>query len=253
MRRPAAVGAAVSTSWRCRVSALWERSRAGAPSTRPRPGRSGRFVGHLRRGGRSSPRPGARRPRRAPIVDGPVAFTGPARPVSAARASTRRGRARRRTALAARPGPGPHVAAAGDAVRPVREPAGRVVGADDEPRPHAASTVRERALDLALAERLERAVVLADLLGAGLGERLDRRVFVHDLRERRVDGDARDEDVVADRGGEQARARADDARDVAGGVDDGVPLPAAEPVEPAVAVAASARARGRGRRRSFPG
>jgi 2'-hydroxyisoflavone reductase len=61
------------------------------------------------------------------------------------------------------------VAATGEAVWPVREPAGGIVRADGQPCAHVRRRPGERGFDLALAERLQRAVVLPDVLGSGLG------------------------------------------------------------------------------------
>src|SRR6185503_13938510 len=87
------------------------------------------------------------------------------------------------------------------------------------------------------AERLERAVVGRDVLRARSGRLSERGALVDDLGEGGVDGDARDEDVVPDGIGEQAGALADDAREVARRVHDGVPLAPAEALEATVAVA----------------
>src|SRR6185503_3807750 len=129
-----------------------------------------------------------------------------------------------------------HVPTACDAVRPVREAPRRVVRADDQPGAHGGGAARESRVDLALAERLERAVVGRDVLRARSGGLSERGTLVDDLGEGGVDGDARDEDVVPDGVGEQAGALADDAGEVARGVDDGVPLAPAEALEAAVAV-----------------
>ena len=81
--------------------------------------------------------------------------------------------------------------------------------------------------------------MLDDLLGLGILELRERRALVEAGRlQVRVRRDARDEDVVADRVPQQLGGRADDARHVAGRVDDGVPLAALERREVAVAVAA---------------
>src|SRR5439155_13406013 len=57
------------------------------------------------------------------------------------------------------------------------------------------------------------------------------------LRKVAVRGDARDEDVEGNTVAQQRDRLLDDARVVAAGVDDGVPLAPTEDVEPAVAVA----------------
>ena len=109
--------------------------------------------------------------------------------------------------------------------------------ADDEARPDCGRAARESALHDLLAESLERAVVPTDVLGAPLGELGELRGLVDDLGERRVHRDARDEDVVLDGVAEQLRARLHDPREVAGRVDDDVPLASREAVEAAVPIA----------------
>ena len=95
----------------------------------------------------------------------------------------------------------------------------------------------KRSPDRVLAERLQLAVGLAPLLGR-LGELCDRRLLGRRRRETRVDGDRRDERVVADVAAARAMRLAHDARHVAARVDDGVEAAPAERVEVAVAVAA---------------
>src|SRR4029077_11606232 len=56
--------------------------------------------------------------------------------------------------------PGEHAAAAGQTMRSVGEPSGRIVGADDQTRPDGERPVPVELLDRALAEGLQRAVVL---------------------------------------------------------------------------------------------
>ncbi len=91
--------------------------------------------------------------------------------------SRSRDRGRRRTARAAPAARRKDLAAALEPPRPVREPAGRIVRAHDQPRPHDQSALAEHPLDLRLAERLERPVVgvvgreLVDRHLAQLGER----------------------------------------------------------------------------------
>ena len=107
---------------------------------------------------------------------------------------------------------------------------------DDEARSDDRRGLAVRALHDALALGLERAVEVERLRRVG-GQLEGRRILVGRTREVGVGGDARDEDVERDRIAQQRDRLLDDARVVAAGVDDGVPLPATEHVEPAVAVA----------------
>ena len=127
-----------------------------------------------------------------------------------------------------------HAAAGGQALRPVREAAGRVPPADDQSGPRHEGLGEPLPHDV-LAVRLQLAVRLAPFLGR-------RRQLTHAgaLRRRRrevgVDRDRRDEGVVADIA-ERIDRLPDDARHVAARVDDGVERAAGERGEVAVAVA----------------
>jgi hypothetical protein len=139
------------------------------------------------------------------------------------------GRSRREHRASAR---GPH--------RPVREPVGRIVRADDEARPDDQRAFAEHLLHRALAERLERPVVLefgAELLDCLVRHRPERARLGRRLRQVGVDRDGRDEGVVRDRVRERAGRGADDAREVAGRVDRRVPGAAFERRQVSVAVA----------------
>ena len=123
---------------------------------------------------------------------------------------------------------GEHVAAACDAVHPVREAPAHVVRADDEPCAHGERPTREGALELALAEHLEPAVHVraGDFLGRLVLEHVHPRGLVRAGERRvRVDGGARHERVVADAVAEERRGLAHPAGHAGRGVDDGVPAP----------------------------
>ena len=121
-------------------------------------------------------------------------------------------------------------------MRPVREPARRIVRPDDEPRPDDRRGLAVRAPDDALALGLERPVEV-ERLGDVRGQLRDRGVLGRRLREIPVRGDARDEDVEGHAAAQQRDRLLDDARVVAARVDHGVPFAPGENVEPAVAVA----------------
>ena len=91
------------------------------------------------------------------------------------------------------------VAAGRDAPRPVREPVGGIVRADDQSRPHDQGAAAERALDDRLAHRLERAVVL-EVLRTRIVELLDGRAFHLLLRRAvsRIRRDTGDVDIPGD-------------------------------------------------------
>ena len=108
--------------------------------------------------------------------------------------------------------------------------------AHDQPRADVRRAAGERLFDLLFAERLEGAVVGLDVLRAGLGELLDGTLLGHGHRVRRVHRDAGDEDVVADRAGEELRRVAHEPREVPGRVHDGFPFATPERVEPAVTI-----------------
>ena len=98
-----------------------------------------------------------------------------------------------------------HPAAARDAVGPVGEAPGRVVRADDEPRPDVRVSSGERLGDDLFGERLERAVVREILEQAvvwHVAELLERIAFDHRLAAVGVGRQARDENVEADGLGE---------------------------------------------------
>ena len=131
------------------------------------------------------------------------------------------------------------LAAAAEPPRPVGEAAGRVVRADDQAGSDDQRALAEDALDLRLGESLQRSVV------RGVGRQLVQRQRAElggrarlgrAGREVGVDGDTRDEDVAA-RVAELLRRRAHVRRDVAGGVDDGVPAATREQGEVSLAVA----------------
>src|SRR5438874_994960 len=73
---------------------------------------------------------------------------------------------------------GERFAAAIDADRPVGVAVGGIAGTDDEPGPDGGGAARHRLLDRPLAERLQRAVVLAHLLATRLLQFLHRGLFV---------------------------------------------------------------------------
>jgi hypothetical protein len=104
------------------------------------------------------------------------------------------------------------------------------VRADDQPRPHVQRALAEDAVDLGLAERLQRAVVGEvgrQLAGGRVAEVGDGAVLARPGREVGVDRDGRDEDVAA--GVAQLLGEPSDAGgEVAGRVDDDVPRAAGE-------------------------
>jgi hypothetical protein len=122
------------------------------------------------------------------------------------------------------------LAAAREPVRPVREPAGGVVRADDQSRANDQGAVAVDGLHLPLAERLQGAVVRIvrrELVHGRVAEVLDRPRLVPGLVEVRVDRDARDEDVAA--GVAQYLGGAPhDLRHVPRHVEHGIPGPALE-------------------------
>ena len=128
-------------------------------------------------------------------------------------------------------------AALGDTARPVREPVGRVVRADDQPGTHDQRTAGVCLLDDPLAGGLERAVVLEALavrileLGDAVSlERRDAQVAVH--------RDARHVDVPFDTSAQCIDRQTHDARDERRDVDYGVPLPSGEGVQALCPIAA---------------
>ena len=131
-------------------------------------------------------------------------------------------------------------AAACDPVGPVREAPGGVVRADDEPRADECMAVRNRLRDRTFAEHLQSAVVRVvveqSVDGLVVGELLQWARFVGRLAEVVVDGDARDEEVVAGRVGKRFSRRSDGAWDVAARVEDSIPRAALEGREVVLAV-----------------
>src|SRR5581483_5361557 len=131
--------------------------------------------------------------------------------------------------------------AAPRAVRPVGEPVGGVVRADDQARPDEERSLAERRTHLLLAQGLQRAVVgvvVQQPVGWCAAELRRGVVLRPRLAVVGVVRDARDERVALGSAREQLRRLADDAGNVARRVDDGVPTPAAEGVEAPLAVAA---------------
>ena len=131
---------------------------------------------------------------------------------------------------------GEQLASPCDSMRPVREPPGRIVRADDEARTDVQRTLAEGVADSLFAQRLQGPVALVRHLVVGkLPELGHRALLVPRRAEVGVDRDARDEAVEA-AAGECLRRRANVLREVAARVDDRVPLPAGERVEALLAV-----------------
>src|SRR5439155_2660623 len=114
---------------------------------------------------------------------------------------------------------------------------GRVERPDDQPGTDQRAAVGEDLSDDSLACSLERTVVLGDLLGVGNRELGDGCLFRDRPAEVAVRGDARDEDVTANRIAQELRRVPDHARHVAARVDRAVPGSPLERTELAVAVA----------------
>ena len=131
-----------------------------------------------------------------------------------------------------------HVAALREAHRPVREAVGRIERAHDVARAHDRGARAVGVAHVLLAERLHRPVGLVrDLFLVLVLEHAGRRADVVRLREARVGRDARDVEAVARVRREQVRRHLRVLRDVAGVVDDDVPLASLQRVELALAVA----------------
>ena len=131
-----------------------------------------------------------------------------------------------------------HLAARERAPGPMAEAAGRIAGADDQPRADDQRACAEGRLDDALARRLLRPVVAAvAVVGGEAGAARERAVLVHRrVRERRIRRDARDEAVAADLARAPA-ARAHVGGHIAAGVDGSVEAAAGEAREVVHAVA----------------
>ena len=134
-----------------------------------------------------------------------------------------------------------HRAAARHSPRPVHVAVRRIVRPDDEAGPNDERSFAEHVLRRALAERLQRPVVLkllAEFLDALVLEGADRTRLRGRLGEIRVGGDRGDERVVRGRPSQRLRGGAHDPREVAARVDDRVPFATGERGQVAVPVAA---------------
>src|SRR5262249_54106445 len=120
------------------------------------------------------------------------------------------------------------------------QPVVGIAGPDDVAGPDQRRALAEDLDDDVLARRLERAVMLADLLARLRAGRHLRARGVLALTSGPlvgVDRERGDEEVAADRRGEQLGRLAPDARHEADVVDDGVPAAAAQRLEMTVAIA----------------
>ena len=133
---------------------------------------------------------------------------------------------------------GEDLASACEAVRPVREAAGRIVRADDQPGANDESAFAQFLQHNRLAQRLEWPVaVVRDLAVREVTERRQRTVLVDRPAEVGVDGDSRDE-AVATRVSQCLGGGAHDLGQVAARVDHGVPRSPGQRAEIACAIAA---------------
>ena len=131
-----------------------------------------------------------------------------------------------------------HLASACEAVWPVGEAPGRIVRPDDQAGTDDERALAERLTHSLLAERLQRAIALVrDLVGGVLAKLRDRALFVDGDAEVGIHGD-RGHEAVASRSRERFGRPANDAGEVPGRVDDGVPLATRQEPEISGAIAA---------------